>query len=102
MPANKIILTGGKGMLGRTLQRVLTGYDIVVADLPDINICDAAAFNSYVADIRPAVIIHCASMTNVDKCESDVENAFRINAAGSANVAVAAHRNHARDRKSVV
>lgn len=96
MPANKIILTGGKGMLGRTLQRVLTGYDIVVADLPDINICDAAAFNSYVADIRPAVIIHCASMTNVDKCESDVENAFRINAAGSANVAVAAHRNHAR------
>ena len=31
----KIFVTGGKGMLGRTLRRVLTDVEIVVGDLPE-------------------------------------------------------------------
>jgi dTDP-4-dehydrorhamnose reductase len=35
----------------------------------------------------PDVVIHCAAMTAVDRCESERESAFRLNARGSANVA---------------
>ena len=31
----KIVITGGKGMLGRTLQQELREHDLVIADLPD-------------------------------------------------------------------
>ena len=30
----KILITGGKGMLGRTLQGILTEHELVIADLP--------------------------------------------------------------------
>ena len=39
----KILVTGGKGMLGRTLQHELADHEIVVADLPEWDILDADA-----------------------------------------------------------
>ena len=38
----KIMLTGGKGMLGRTLVRELTGYEVICTDLPEVDITDPA------------------------------------------------------------
>ncbi len=87
-----ILITGGKGMLGRTLQRVLAEHRITVADLPDWDITDAAAFDAQLATVTPDVVIHCAAMTAVDKCESDVDLAYKLNAVGSGNVAASCHR----------
>ena len=42
----KILVTGGKGMLGRTLQHELADHEIVVADLPEWDILDADAFTA--------------------------------------------------------
>ncbi len=94
----KIVITGGNGMLGRTLQRVLSQaqHDVISADLPQVDITQADAFNQFIAECAPQVVIHCAAMTAVDKCESASENAYRINAFGTANVASACHRNHCR------
>ena len=37
----KVIITGGKGMLGRTVMRVLAGkHEFLVADLPEVDILD--------------------------------------------------------------
>ena len=38
----RILITGGKGMLGRTLQRELAGHEIFVADLPETDMLDAS------------------------------------------------------------
>ena len=87
----KLLVTGGNGMLGRTLRRELGGeYEIETADLPDWDITDADAFARKTAVAAPDVVVHCAAMTNVDGCESDREGAFRINEEGSRNVAIAA------------
>ena len=40
----KILITGGKGMLGRTLQKELAEHEIVVADLPEWDITDDTGF----------------------------------------------------------
>ena len=85
----KILVTGGRGMLGRTLQRELSGHEIVVADLPDWDITDADAFMSKTLAAAPDVVVHCAAMTKVDDCETNRELAFRLNEEGTRNVALA-------------
>ena len=87
----KILITGGKGMLGRTLQRELgAAHEMVVADLPDWDITDDAAFLEKTLAVRPDVIVHCAAMTKVDDCETNRDLAFRLNEEGTRNVALAA------------
>lgn len=85
----KILITGGKGMLGRTLQRELTNHEIVVADLPDWDITDDAGLMTRMGEVRPDLVIHCAAMTKVDDCESNRDLAFKLNEDGSRNVALA-------------
>ena len=89
----KILITGGKGMLGRTIRKELSEHEFVVADLPEADITDAAGFNAFLQNADPDAVIHCAAMTAVDKCETEKELAFRLNACGSANVASACSRN---------
>lgn len=95
----KILITGGKGMLGRTLQRALRASvegvsaaenELVVADLPEWDITDDANFLARTQEVRPDVIVHCAAMTKVDDCETNRDLAFRLNEEGSRNVALAA------------
>ncbi len=87
----KILITGGKGMLGRTLQKELgADHEIVVADLPEFDILKDEEFADQVSAIAPDAIIHCAAMTKVDDCETNRELAFRLNEEGSRNVALAA------------
>lgn len=86
----KILITGGKGMLGRTLQRELAGHAIIVADLPEWDISDDTGFVAKVCEAKPELIVHCAAMTKVDDCETNRDLAFRLNEDGSRNVALAA------------
>ena len=86
----KILITGGKGMLGRALQKELAGHEIVVADLPDWDITDDTGFVAKVCEAKPELIVHCAAMTKVDDCEAKRDLAFKLNEEGSRNVALAA------------
>ena len=86
----KILITGGKGMLGRTLQKHLAGHELTIADLPDWDITKDTDFVAKVAAVNPELIVHCAAMTKVDDCEAKRDLAFKLNEEGSRNVALAA------------
>ena len=93
----KVLLTGGKGMLGRTLVRELDGhFEVVPTDLPEADITDEDAIDAVIAQASPDAVIHCAAMTAVDKCETERDLAFRLNARGTANVAAACARQRIR------
>jgi dTDP-4-dehydrorhamnose reductase len=92
----KVLLTGGKGMLGRTLVRELSDFEVLPTDLPEADITDAAAFDALLKREKPDAVIHCAAMTAVDKCETEIDFAYKLNAFGTANVAAACHRNNVR------
>jgi len=92
----KVLLTGGRGMLGRTLTAEFSDFEMIPTDLPEADITDPAAMDRLLKEFRPDAVIHCAAMTAVDKCETEKEQAFRLNAFGSANVASACHRNRVR------
>lgn len=87
----KILITGGYGMLGRTLRRRLAeqGHEIAVADLPEWDVTDTDSFSAKLVALHPDAVIHCAAMTKVDDCETNRELAFKLNEEGSRNVALA-------------
>ena len=92
----KILLTGGKGMLGRTITAELADFEVIPTDLPEGDITDAASFDALLKKHQPDAVIHCAAMTAVDKCESESDLAYKLNAVGSSNVAATCHRNNIR------
>ncbi len=93
----RVLLTGGKGMLGRTLVHELGGdFEVIPTDLPEADITDADAIGAVIARHAPDAVIHCAAMTKVDDCETNEALAFRLNGDGSANVARACRRCGAR------
>ena len=93
----KLLVTGAKGMLARTLAKVLgRDHEMVMTDLPEADITDEAVIEGVIARERPDAIIHAAAMTAVDRCESETDMAYRVNAFGTANVAAAANRHSAR------
>lgn len=92
----KILITGGNGMLGRTLAKTLAEHQIAIADLPNCDITDPASLDKTMQAQQPDLIIHCAAMTQVDACEEKPDQAFKINETGSENVAKSAAKYNAR------
>ena len=92
----KVMLTGGNGMLGRTLCREWTAFDVIPTDLPEVDITEESGLDCALKTIQPDVLVHCAAMTAVDQCESEELQAYRVNASGSANVAKCCQRNQVR------
>lgn len=95
----KIIVTGANGQLGRAINQVYASngeYECVNTDVKDLDITDIDAVVRYVDEIKPYAVINCAAHTNVNGCETDVDNAYRINAIGPRNLSIAATRAGAR------
>lgn len=89
----KIIVTGCNGQLGRAINRVYknsTEYELVNTDVAELDITSVEDVLALVREVKPYAIINCAAHTAVDKCESDEDNAFRINAIGPRNLSIAA------------
>jgi dTDP-4-dehydrorhamnose reductase len=58
-------------------------------DLPELDITDREAIGAAIAGFAPDVVIHAAAWTDVDGCARDPERAYRANALGTQNVALA-------------
>ncbi len=89
----KIIVTGCNGQLGVAMNKKYAGNDgieLVNTDVAQLDITDVDKVLELVREVRPYAIINCAAHTNVNACETDVDNAYRINAIGPRNLAVAA------------
>jgi len=88
----RILITGHKGQLGRALWRALAGETLLGVDLPELDITDAPSTSQAIADFRPEVVLHPAAYTDTAGCERDPDLAYRVNALGTRNVALACQR----------
>ena len=90
----KVLITGANGQLGRELTNQYKdkkGIDLILAKREDLDISNVKEVYSFVNENKPDVIINCAALTAVDKCESEIDMAYKINTIGPKNLAIAAN-----------
>ena len=76
-----ILVTGINGQVGFELLRSLQGLGRVVGcDRAALDLDDPDAIRRVVRELRPALIVNPAAYTAVDKAETDVRGAQRLNA----------------------
>jgi dTDP-4-dehydrorhamnose reductase len=76
----KILLLGKNGQVGWELQRALSPLgEIRACDRTEANLDDPESLRQLVRDYAPDIIVNAAAYTAVDKAESDVESAQRVN-----------------------
>ncbi|CEP94197.1 dtdp-4-dehydrorhamnose reductase [[Clostridium] sordellii] len=91
----KVIITGANGQLGLELCKQLEQekkYEVFKADKKTLNIINFDEVDGFIKKITPDVIINCAAHTAVDICETDVENAYKVNAIGTRNLAISSQK----------
>ncbi|ADL51858.1 dTDP-4-dehydrorhamnose reductase [Clostridium cellulovorans] len=88
----RILITGANGQLGRELTKQYRNenVELILTDVDNLDITKVDEVFNIMIEKRPDVVINCAAHTAVDKCEEDVENAYRINTIGPKNLAAAA------------
>lgn len=94
----KILITGMSGLLGSNLafaykdkHSVLGTYhdhEVGIGDVKAIklDLFNLAKLKELIAAFRPDVLVHCAALSDVDKCEGDKALAYRSNVEVTKNV----------------
>lgn len=88
----EVLVTGGKGQLASCISKAvdgLAGYNFNYVDLEDLDITDKSAVDKFFDQNEPTWCINCAAYTAVDKAESDIELAEKVNVDGAKYLAQA-------------
>ena len=86
----KVLITGGSGLLGRALVGTFSGEHSVVSPAhSEMDITRPARVREFMEAHRPDLVIHAAAIADVDRSEQDPDAAYRVNAQGAQNVALA-------------
>jgi dTDP-4-dehydrorhamnose reductase len=91
----RVLVTGSNGLLGQTLVDLLgryPEYDVLATArdeslkgrLPScgyvpMDICDFDAVKNVLRDFAPDVVVNCAAMTAVDRCETERDECWQAN-----------------------
>lgn len=105
MKKGKILITGSNGLLGQAVAAIFTresDFDLVLTSVEEksymgfesnylqLDITSKEQVKSAVAAHRPDVILNCAAYTDVDKCETEREQCWKLNVDAVKNLIIAA------------
>lgn len=79
----KILVTGAYGQLGNELKLLSAEYpewQFLFTDADTLDITNAFSVQSFFDRNKPDIVINCAAYTAVDKAETDIETAGKVNA----------------------
>ncbi|WP_017752679.1 SDR family oxidoreductase [Clostridium tyrobutyricum] len=88
MIKQRILITGGKGMLASSLYDIINDkYETLSLSKEKLDITIANDVKKVINEFKPNIIFHSAALTNVDMCEEKSKMAFNINSDGTENIA---------------
>jgi dTDP-4-dehydrorhamnose reductase len=85
----KVLITGAGGQLGRALQTILTGHEILALAHERLDVTRFEDTREAVVAHRPDIVINAAAYTNVDGAESDHAGAYKLNSIAPRNLSIA-------------
>ena len=103
----RVLITGANGLLGQELVALMSRapkYDVLATGRDPtlrlkeascgyvpLDVSDAEAMRRLFQDFTPGVVINCAAMTQVDRCEEDREACWNVNAVAVEHLARQCH-----------
>ena len=89
----KVLLIGANGQLGTDIVKSCPeDINLIQSTTEDLDITDKDAVEERIAKESPDVVINTAAFVRVDDCEKEIELAFKVNAFGVVNVAMACNK----------
>ncbi len=88
-----ILVTGANGQLGSSIRKISGNYknnNFLFTDMPEVDITNVDVLRDLVKKNNINAIVNCAAFTAVDKAESCVDLATKINVDGPKNLAAVA------------
>ncbi len=93
----QILVTGAAGQLGQSIARTAqnSSDEYIFTDIAELNIINRDEVMRFVTDNNIDIILNCAAYTDVERAESDEEQAHLLNATAVGYLAEAAKANNA-------
>lgn len=90
----KVWIVGASGQIGTAINEVIEPLEIEVfnTDKEELDIADTDEVIRFGDMNRPDVIINCAAITDLEECERDKDQAYRVNALGPRNLCIVARK----------
>ncbi len=89
----KVLIFGGTGLLGTDIARVLKeGNDVIALGSADVDVSNLKAVMHSINMHKPEIVVNCAAVSDVDKCEENRDLAYKVNAIGPKNIAIGCNK----------
>jgi dTDP-4-dehydrorhamnose reductase len=96
----KLLITGASGLYGSKLAQLAIdrGFEVYSSDIQSLtvygnfvklDISGKQQVDQAFSTIKPDIVVHAATLTDVDKCELDKALAWKVNVEGTKNIAAA-------------
>ncbi len=92
----KVIVTGSQGMLAQDLIPIIsTKHETISLSANELDITNKEQVFDVIGASKADLVINCAAYSQVDQAETEIEQAFRINAYGVQQLALACRQHRA-------
>jgi dTDP-4-dehydrorhamnose reductase len=89
----RVFVTGASGAVGSYVAQAFGDAELELTDIQGpctrLDVADAPSVIEAISSAEPDLVLHLAAATDVDACQKDPDMAFRANAIGTQNVALA-------------
>lgn len=101
----RLLVTGASGLLGsRIMEHARGNFEAVPlhgakplhSNSLKLDITNQNSVSKLCNKLKPHIVIHTASETNVDRCEIEKEHAWKVNVEGTRNIAIACGKTNIR------
>ncbi|MDO5558590.1 MAG: NAD(P)-dependent oxidoreductase [Oscillospiraceae bacterium] len=95
---DRIWIAGANGQIGAALARLLDTMDneLLCTDIDEVDVTDEDSVDTYATINRPNVIINCSGTVDHRLCNENPDEAYKVNAIGTRNLAVHANNLNAK------
>lgn len=90
-----ILVTGSQGMVGSYVEEIFGDAPLHLTNRQTMDVTDFAAVERVFEEVKPSAVLHLAAATDVDRCETEAEWAYKTNVIGTQNVVAGCQRHKA-------